>query len=607
MRRLSAMLLPILLLALAQLACAGTPVPPPISNTVDAEASRDQVTAVKSTGQRQPLPAPQHEALTVGDGVDVDEVGRALLRFGDTLTVEVLREGELVLKELEDSEQAFQVTLLQRFGVLFNDFNPAEEIKRRLTIQTDQAVIVATGTRFLVVREAATPLDWVIALEAKGEDLQVTAAGVTRPVPAGMARWVAPGTEPSEAIPIDVDQVQAWLEALRRGQRQPEVGEVLWPQADLLATTEPLRQQPEPGQSFVLNGVIITPDPQGLFGGPEYWLEDCNGDGIQDVAMQGGRLFMDFRQIPARVRALDVTVFNRGGPGSGYLTAFDPAQKELGSQKLAAEGDQMEVLSLRTKPGQPIHHAELGLAEGCFLGFSLTPPTVEGEPGEPRPAVEAPVSEARVEFAAQPTTIAPGDCTTLYWQVENARAVFLEDQPVEPQGSQQVCLKRSRTFTLLAMSAAGEQVHQVTVEVREAGSELDDFVGEWVNVDPETRGLTRIIIEREGDVPLVQGFGRCHPKDCDLGMTKGRLVRGTLLAVFEYSFKVLQLRMTRKEDLLVVQEINKFTDGSDRDYELTEAFKRQVIILLPTPPLPPLFPVTPMPVTPSPTPIPPPR
>jgi hypothetical protein len=37
---------------------------------------------------------------------------------------------------------------------------------------------------------------------------------------------------------------------------------------------------------------------------------------------------------------------------------------------------------------QPYHYAELEMQAGCFLGLSLTPPSPDGTPGAPRPAVE---------------------------------------------------------------------------------------------------------------------------------------------------------------------------------------------------------------------------
>ncbi|HYN88844.1 MAG TPA: hypothetical protein VER55_09950, partial [Ardenticatenaceae bacterium] len=352
---------------------------------VNAEWGRDVAFAVRAGGREELLEGTP-VALNVGDGVGVEKDGRVLLRFADLLTVEVLRAGELTVRELAIDEQAIFITVLQIAGTFVNDFHPQEAVRRRLSVESDFATITATGTRFLVVREANSPLEWVVALDAPAGDLEVTGEdGGAQPLTSGMARWVAPIGEPGEAIAADMQQVDAWLEGVRRGAPQPEIGEVVWPPADVVASTEPVPELPQPGTPFELEGVTLVLDPAGLFGAPEYALEDCNGDGIRDVAIQRGKVWMDFRPVLRRVRALDVTILNRGQPRSGALRVLDPAQVEIVRQQVEVDAGQTQVLSLRS--GEPYHYAELLMTDGCFLGFSLTPPRDDGTPGEARAAV----------------------------------------------------------------------------------------------------------------------------------------------------------------------------------------------------------------------------
>ncbi|MCS6842902.1 MAG: FecR domain-containing protein [Caldilineales bacterium] len=395
----------LILLALWAVGCRS---PQPSPTTVEANASLDQVTVLRADGGSLPLPVPQRADLAVGEGVDVDEGGRALLRFADLLTVEVVRDGQLLFRALTADEQAALVTVLQGAGAVVYDFNPQSEAQRRLTVQTDRMTVVATGTQFLVVREALTPLDWVISLDAAPNDLAVTANGVTKGMPSGMARWVAPIGEPSPGVTYDAAQVAEWIRKARSGQLQPEVGEVLWPQADVVADTTPLDALPATGAAFTLEGVRLELDPAGLSGSPEYWLEDCNGDGIPDIAMRDGRLHMDFRPVLGRVRGLDVTVYNRGDPGAAAVTVFNPAREPMGAQQVRTSAA-VEVVSLRSEPGRPYHYAQLDLREGCFLGFSLTPPKPSGQPGDPRPAVEVrtpPEPTATPTWSPSPTATA---------------------------------------------------------------------------------------------------------------------------------------------------------------------------------------------------------
>ncbi len=382
-------LAPILVMALlipSFLAACTVRTPTAQGQKVDTTALQDQVAIVWAGGARQDLPAPQSASLAVGDGVDVNEVGRAILRFSDLLAVDVVRKGALQVRVVDVDQQSAIVSVLQSAGAALYEYNPETQAKKRLDVDTGVAVIVANGTQFLVVREADTPLDWVLAFDAAPNDLSVTAAGVTQPVTSGVARWVAPVDGPSQAIVFDAEQVVQWVRRARAGQAAPEIGEVLWPQADVIANTTPLTALPAPGTPFFLEGVQLMLDPEGISGNPQYALRDCNGDGVRDLAMLGGRLHMDFRPVLNRVRALDVTVINTAYPGTASVTVLNPNRQVMSTRQVETS-DAVDVISLRSEPGRPYHYAQLDMRAGCFLGFSLTPPTTDGQPGEPRPAV----------------------------------------------------------------------------------------------------------------------------------------------------------------------------------------------------------------------------
>lgn len=117
--------------------------------------------------------------------------------------------------------------------------------------------------------------------------------------------------------------------------------------------------------------------------------------------MRNGSLRLDFRAVPARVRALDVSVVSWAGGASGYLAVMDPAAQEMNRQTPAARLGSEQLVSLRSEPGYPYHYADLTLKQGCFLGFSLTPPQAGGAAGAPRrPAAETfPIPGAQCELA----------------------------------------------------------------------------------------------------------------------------------------------------------------------------------------------------------------
>ncbi|MEJ2559205.1 MAG: CARDB domain-containing protein [Anaerolineae bacterium] len=104
-----------------------------------------------------------------------------------------------------------------------------------------------------------------------------------------------------------------------------------------------------------------------------------------------------------------------------------------------------------------------------------------------------------------------------------------------------------------------------------------DFIGNWYNVDRDTRGTTRIDIGQEGDVTFVHGYGSCSPTDCDWGTVAAYASGSSLIAEYKFSFKVSHLEMTLEGDRLRVYSTHRFTDGTDRDYDLTEYFYRRTV------------------------------
>jgi len=112
----------------------------------------------------------------------------------------------------------------------------------------------------------------------------------------------------------------------------------------------------------------------------------------------------------------------------------------------------------------------------------------------------------------------------------------------------------------------------------------DDFLGEWVNTDPNTGGCTRFEIYADEQSQLIfQGYGACHPTDCvwdpvpmtlfcdsvtDTDEKYAMWVRGESFAgktgLLEFSGSDLQLTL-----------FTAFTDGSGRsNYRSIDLFRR---------------------------------
>jgi len=75
--------------------------------------------------------------------------------------------------------------------------------------------------------------------------------------------------------------------------------------------------------------------------------------------------------------------------------------------------------------------------------------------------------EPSVTFRAAHQSVLPGDCTTISWDVENVRAVFLDGEGVWGRGERRVCLRwTSQAYTLVVLRVDGtEETHTVIVEL----------------------------------------------------------------------------------------------------------------------------------------------
>jgi hypothetical protein len=74
-----------------------------------------------------------------------------------------------------------------------------------------------------------------------------------------------------------------------------------------------------------------------------------------------------------------------------------------------------------------------------------TPPTPTLVP--PTPSA-TPSGTPSIDFRADKTDLEVWECTTLRWDVENVRAVYLDDRGVVGHGTREVCPNDTTTYTL---------------------------------------------------------------------------------------------------------------------------------------------------------------
>lgn len=134
----------------------------------------------------------------------------------------------------------------------------------------------------------------------------------------------------------------------------------------------------------------------------------------------------------------------------------------------------------------------------------------------------------------------------------------------------------------IALSTSGAYLRVVVANHFTDGSNRDytgiySFrlpTGTWVNTDPNTNDVTRIVVDQLADGSLrAHAFGRCHPSDCDWGSTPMVLTGEAYTATFTFGFATATLTLTPGDPLLHGEDATHFTDGSGRaDLDLSADF-----------------------------------
>jgi hypothetical protein len=381
-----------IILALAGLAgCGGRR-----ADTVKAQAELDVVTVrTGSSSAFQPLATTATTDLRVGDQLNVNASGRAVLRFGDAVSLEVFRDGDLALKSVPARDSDPIVTVLLTFGALFGRVDPAGATSR-VTVQTDLLEVVSTGTEFLVVREPGSGRDWVVTFKDSVRVHSWQEPNVIWTVQAGQTAWAeatGPAHEPVTLAPARVVQIMAWYREARAGREAPDVQDVLFP--DGLPDGA---GSGAPECNFTLNLQdaktsdwskfrLFAPTGEGYVaftvGEGEYAGAYC-GSNVPLPALYGATLRMDFSSLKCQVRQVSIVSFNPDpatSPGKDnpvQLAAYglDGSQAARGSEFDTDNPAMKRLFSVRARPP---------LAAAALTGRGLCIPCVSFGPLDSAP------------------------------------------------------------------------------------------------------------------------------------------------------------------------------------------------------------------------------
>jgi hypothetical protein len=129
------------------------------------------------------------------------------------------------------------------------------------------------------------------------------------------------------------------------------------------------------------------------------------------------------------------------------------------------------------------------------------------------------------------------------------------------------------TYILAAKGGQTGRIARATFTV--ASRPGGQLVGTWVNVDPNTRDITHLIIAGNTDGSYsIHVYGACHPTDCDWNVVPLSLSSNrTASAIYTFSFAVKSLSISMDGSQLRADTFTHFTDGSGRpDYSITDFF-----------------------------------
>jgi hypothetical protein len=109
------------------------------------------------------------------------------------------------------------------------------------------------------------------------------------------------------------------------------------------------------------------------------------------------------------------------------------------------------------------------------------------------------------------------------------------------------------------------------------------LIGTWVNVNPATRSIVKVVVGWAGGHLTIHAYGACSPTPCDWGSVNGLAygdnvsskIANSFSAIYAFAFKDTILTGLLQGILLEVTSFDHFKDGSGRsDYHTREYFRR---------------------------------
>ncbi|MFQ3630623.1 protein kinase domain-containing protein [Roseiflexus sp.] len=138
--------------------------------------------------------------------------------------------------------------------------------------------------------------------------------------------------------------------------------------------------------------------------------------------------------------------------------------------------------------------------------------------------------------------------------------------------------------TILAQTAAVVAAQQTSVAATATtqAAAFNAFLGNWANVDTNTSGMTRLVIDKKSEVMYTfRGYGKCTPSDCDWGEIQVPYMPGQLVGVYDFGFKKTRITVRLQGEDLLAEVFDDYLPTDPRPDRTTNYVLRRQWILRP--------------------------
>ncbi|MCI0538962.1 MAG: PASTA domain-containing protein [Verrucomicrobiales bacterium] len=120
-----------------------------------------------------------------------------------------------------------------------------------------------------------------------------------------------------------------------------------------------------------------------------------------------------------------------------------------------------------------------------------------------------------------------------------------------------------------------------TVEAAKPEAPAPPYVGNWVNENTKTGGITRFDVRQQNGKIFVHMWGKCAPRDCDWGEMEGRPSGATrLLITWDQGFVVRSQTLTLIDKQRIrLESRSNFKDGRPPQTS-SETFKKRELMIM---------------------------